>query len=207
MRTISICATKGGAGKSTLCTALAVHVHRLGKQVAIIDLDAGQGSTTGWATTRLRAKIDGPELVKIRSLRADLRRLGAKGTDYVFIDSPPTLDDAGRVENAVEAADFILSPCRPSILDLGAAETINNLCAGSPLAFVLVDVTTGKTWDDVNSAVSKSLAKLAHVQKQPLSHRASYVDALSEGKTGPEIDKVAGKEVATLWQEILSWME
>jgi chromosome partitioning protein len=206
MRTISICATKGGTGKSTLCTALAVHVHGLGKQVAIIDLDAGQGSTTGWARERARAKIAGPEFIKVRSLRADLRRLAAKGTDFVFIDSPPTLDDEGRVENAVEAADYVLSPCRPSILDLGAAETINNLAIGSPLAFVLVDVTTGKAWDDVNEAVAKSLAKLSKVFKQTLSHRVSYVDALSEGKTGSEVDKTAAKEVTALWGEIVQWM-
>jgi chromosome partitioning protein len=205
MRTISICATKGGTGKSTLCTALAVHVHKLGKRVCLIDLDAGQGSTTGWATTRAQAKLDGPELVKIRSLRADLRRLSAKGVDYVFIDSPPTLDDAGRVEDAVDIADHVLSPCRPSILDLGATETIRNLADDVPFAFVLVDVSSGKSWDDINEGVTASLAKLGKVFKSHLSHRPAYVDNLADGKTGPETDRTAAKEVAALWEEILKW--
>jgi chromosome partitioning protein len=207
MQTISIAATKGGTGKSTLAVALATYVHSLGKSVCLIDLDAGQGSTTGWAGARARAKLAGPELVKIRSLRPDLRRLAAKGIAYTFIDSPPTLDDAGLVEDAVEVADFVLSPCRPSILDIGAAETIYNLTAGVNIGFVLTDVTTGAKWDSVNDKAIKMLTGLGgHVFKARLTHRASYVDSMMSGKTGAETDKAAAKEVADLWQEVVQWM-
>ena len=207
MQTISICATKGGTGKSTLCINLAAYVHSLGKTVCLIDLDAGQGSTTSWAGARARAKLSGPELVKVRSLRADLRRLAAKGVAYSFIDSPPTLDDAGLVEDAVAVADYVLSPCRPSLLDVGAAETIYNLASGSNIAFVMTDVTAGAKWEAVNDDAAKMLAGLgAHVFKAKLTHRPSYVDSMRHGKTGPEMDKGAASEVAALWGEIVQWI-
>jgi chromosome partitioning protein len=170
-------------------------------------LDAGQGSTTAWAAARKRANLDGPELIKIRSLRADLRRLAAKGVAYVFVDSPPTLDDAGLVEDAVAVADVVLSPCRPSILDIGAAETISNLAVGAAFGFVLTDATTGEKWDAINKDAAKALSDLGHVFKQKLTHRPAYVNALKEGKTAAEIDKVAAAEVANLWSEIVQWMK
>jgi chromosome partitioning protein len=132
--------------------------------------------------------------------------LSAKGIAYAFVDSPPTLDDAGLVEDAVEVADFVLSPCRPSILDIGAAETIYNLAAPN-IGFVLTDVTTGAKWDAMNDKALKMLAGLGgHVFKARLTHRPSYVDSMMAGKTGPETDKGAAKEVADLWQEVVQWM-
>lgn len=207
MRTISIAATKGGVGKSTLCVTLATHVHSLGEQVSLIDLDAGQASATNWV--RMRGVTPGPALVRgSRALRTDLRRLAAKGVSYVFVDSPPTLDDAGIVEAAVEIADFILSPCRPSILDLGAAQTIADLADGTPLGFVLTDVTIAAAWKETNAGTVKALTDIGrHVFKSQLTHRHSYVANLAAGRTGPETDKTAATEVADLWKEIAKWMK
>lgn len=208
MRTIGICNTKGGGGKSTLCVSLARYVHASGKKVALIDLDSGQGSTTSWANARARGKLTpGPELVKIRSLRPDLRRLEARGIDYTFIDSPPTLDDSGVVEAAVEASDYVLSPCRPSILDIGAAQTIAELAGTTPLGFVLMDVTTGTGWQGINREALKALQDVGHVFKQQITHRPAYVDNMAIGSTGPETDKTALTEISRLWVEVAVWMK
>lgn len=208
MLTISICATKGGAGKSTLATLLAVHVqHATGEPVAMIDLDGGQGSTTAWSTVRARNKLNGPELVQVRSLGADLRRLAHRGVAYAFIDTPPTLDDAGIVERAIEIADYVLSPCRPSIFDIGAAETIDEIAGDTPLGFVLTDVTTGSKWEDYNAKMAKALAGVGHVFEHPLTHRLSYTNNIAAGRTGAETDATAAREVAALWREVSEWMK
>jgi chromosome partitioning protein len=203
MRTISIASTKGGTGKSTLCVTLATHVHWLGEKVCLIDLDAGQGSTTAWH--RMRGKTPAPELVQVRGLRADLRRLEARGMGYVFIDSPPTLDDGGIVEAAVEVADYILSPCRPSILDIGAAATIAELAGDTPIGFVLTDATP--EWKSTNTGAAKALADVGHVFKSKLTHRHAYLANMMAGRTGPETDKEAASEIEALWREVSKWMK
>lgn len=206
MQVIGICSTKGGGGKSTLCVTLAFQAGLFDK-VALIDLDAGQGSASAWTAARIRGKRPAPELVKVRSLRADLRRLEARGFTYVFIDSPPTLDDSGVVEAAVEASTHILSPCRPSILDIGAAQTIAELAGDTPIGFVLMDVTTAPGWKGINDEAAKALKDVGHVFKNRITHRPSYVDNMAVGLTGPETDRTAVTEVNALWSEITSWMK
>lgn len=207
MKVIGICSTKGGGGKSTLATALAGFAHMLGEPTALIDMDAGQGSTAAWAAARARAGKSAPEIVRVRSLRADLRRLEARGFAYVVIDSPPTLDDSGVVEAAVEASTHIISPCRPSILDIGAAATIAELAGDTPVGFVLMDVTTAAGWKGINEEAAKALKDVGHVFKSRISHRPSYVDNLAAGLLGFETDKTAMAEVGALWGEISQWMK
>ena len=40
------------------------------------------------------------------------------------------------------------------------------------------------------------------IAKTVISHRVSYVNAVSMGKTGPEKDKAAAGEIDNLWAEI-----
>ena len=51
MKTLAIISQKGGVGKTTLATALAVAAERDGKNAAIFDLDP-QASATFWKDTR-----------------------------------------------------------------------------------------------------------------------------------------------------------
>jgi len=48
MKKIAILGQKGGSGKTTIATALAVRAGKDGKSVALFDLDP-QGSATLWA--------------------------------------------------------------------------------------------------------------------------------------------------------------
>lgn len=203
MITISLCATKGGTGKSTVCVHLATHVSTLGKKVAILDLDAGQGSATAWMAQR--GDVPGPRLAKVRSLSPDLRRLAAQGFDFALIDSPPTLDDAGIVEAAVRVADFVISPCRPSILEIGAAAIVGDLAGDKPLGFLMTDVTPA--WKSTNTGAAKALADVGHVFTAHLTHRHAYVANVAAGRVAGDTDKTAAAEVAELWREVAKWMK
>src|ERR1700739_4937007 len=122
-RVITIAQRKGGAGKTTLATQLAVAWARRGARVAALDIDP-QGSFSAWVElrrARLGAGAVGFDFAALPGWRAaqwieDRRR----GADFVGIDAPPHAETEARM--AVRAAALVLIPMQPSALDLWATE-------------------------------------------------------------------------------------
>lgn len=75
MKTIALVSQKGGVGKTTLATGLAVAAHQAGLSAAIFDLDP-QASAAFWKDTREAAE---PAVVPIPAAR-EMARL----CDYVY---------------------------------------------------------------------------------------------------------------------------
>jgi len=116
MKTISIVSQKGGAGKTTLAIHLAVAASQAGMNTAVIDLDP-QASSTKWADRR-QAEL--PAVISAHASRLGqvLETARAEGGELAIIDTAPHSDNAAL--EAARMADFVLIPCRPSILDLEA---------------------------------------------------------------------------------------
>jgi chromosome partitioning protein len=105
--------TKGGVGKSTLATHLAVWLHDSGYKTGLLDTDK-QRSSSEWVT-EAEAKIavqvaDTPE--NCLSAAQELN----KSCDFVVGDGPGGLDDLSRT--LLILADLAVFPISPSILDL-----------------------------------------------------------------------------------------
>src|SRR3546814_7606807 len=58
-------------------------------------------------------------------LAAKIEQATAQGAEFIVIDTPPHADSAASA--AVEAADLVLIPCRPSAFDLAAIKTTASL--------------------------------------------------------------------------------
>ena len=118
---ITIAQRKGGAGKTTLATQLAVAWARCGARVAALDIDP-QGSFTAWVElrrARLGVKAIGFDFAALPGWRAAQwvdDRVG--GADLVVIDAPPHVETEARI--AVRAAGLVVVPVQPSPLDLWA---------------------------------------------------------------------------------------
>jgi chromosome partitioning protein len=114
-RILALLSQKGGSGKTTLATHLAVALGR-NRHVVLVDTDP-QRSAAAWARTR---ETDTPELVEAEAgeITATLRGIRATGAGLVIIDSMPSV--ASDVTSVARQADLDLIPCRPSILDLRA---------------------------------------------------------------------------------------
>ena len=67
MKTLAIISQKGGVGKTTIATALAVAAEAEGKSVAVFDLDP-QASASLWKDTRGAATPSGPKFGRRCSL-------------------------------------------------------------------------------------------------------------------------------------------
>lgn len=196
MRTIAICCSKGGGGKTTLLTSLAVQAVAEGARVAMLDLNADQGSLTQWFL--LRGSPDNPELVDHDADLEDIAgALDEEGFDFLLIDTPPISLDT--IEAAVVVADAVLVPVRPGAFDMLALDAVVDLCQQhqKPFSFVLTAVDAKlKT---VADAARREVASLGPVVEQPLSYRKAYMVAANSGKAAAETDKALAAEAAAIW--------
>lgn len=122
-KVISIAQQKGGSGKTTIATNLALALAVGDKRVAVLDTDP-QGSLGRWFMMRCERFGEDNAGLGFRTASAwgarfEAREL-AKVNDYVIIDTPPKTGVDGRP--AIEAADLVIVPVSPSPLDLWATE-------------------------------------------------------------------------------------
>ena len=94
MNIIAFAATKGGVGKTTLATALAVRAAKESKKVALLDLDP-QESTAAWCDRRKGAN---PKLFELDATAEAIELLASEGWRWVFIDTGPA-----RIEQRLDA--------------------------------------------------------------------------------------------------------
>lgn len=184
MKTIAIISQKGGAGKTTLALHLAVAAERSGQTAVIIDLDP-QASATSWKDSRIG---DSPAVVSAQATRlAAVMDAAAKGGAAVcIIDTAPHSESAALA--AARAADLILIPCRPAILDLRAISNTIELAriAGKPVAVVLNSVPPrGSLAEEAAAAVTGYAVDVAPVQ---IGQRAAFMHALTVGQTAQEYE-------------------
>ena len=77
MRTIAFVTQKGGSGKSTIASSLAVAAHEMKEKVCVIDMDP-QGSLANWAKTRASGDIEviASGAARLPALLSSLERRG-----------------------------------------------------------------------------------------------------------------------------------
>ena len=200
MPTIAIISQKGGAGKTTLAIHLASAGQEAGQVSLIIDTDP-QATAGQWATWRQNAPpevIDSPP----PRLAAKVQQAMGQGAQLVVIDTPPHADSAARA--AVEVADLVLIPCRPSAFDLSAIQTTAKLAqllhkpafvvftAGAPNA-PRIYAEAGELVDSYGTPPCPVI----------LPDRAIYRHAAAEGRTVMEAEP-AGKAADEI-RQLYTW--
>lgn len=200
MKKLAILSQKGGAGKTTLAVHLAVAAELDGKSTAVIDLDP-QASASAWGDSR---EDETPVVVSGQAARlAHMLDVAEEaGADLVIIDTAPHSENASL--QAARAADFILIPCRPAILDLraiGYTVDVVNL-AKKPASIVLNAVPPqGSVADDAAKAVKPYGTDLAPVK---LVQRIAYQHSLTAGLTAQEYEP-SGKAAFEI-QKLYEWV-
>jgi len=205
MRIVALCSPKGGNAKTHTTILLAVHAASLGLRVGIFDLNSHQPSLSNWMTSRLHHQKGQrhPEIIEVENLTRDVKVVAhAAQHDLLLIDTPPVIDDTAIVEGAVAVSNAVIVTCRPSMLDISTMDAMVEICKNyrKPFAFLLCDVT--EEWAGINKKAIEALADLGPVMAARITHKAAYVNALTVGKTGPEIDNRLKTEVAALWSEV-----
>ena len=199
MKTIAILSQKGGTGKTTLALHLAVAAEAAGHTAAVIDLDP-QSSSGGWGDSR---EADGPTVAIAHAprLASILEAAAANGVTVALLDTAP--HSQGDALAAAQAADVILIPCRPGILDLraiGATVQIARL-AGKP-AVVVLNACPAQGRGLADEAAEAVRGYGAEVAPFRLTQRAAFAHALASGQTAQEYepDGKAAREIRQLYK-------
>jgi chromosome partitioning protein len=198
MKTIAVESQKGGSGKTTTTLNLAVAAGLAGKTVVVIDLDP-QASAAGWKDSR---RADTPVVVSVPASRLPQALQAARegGADLALIDTAPHAESAALA--AAKAADLILIPTRPGILDLRAIGTTADLAkiAGKPAFVVLNAIPPGATRliEDARAAAAVHGIEVAPVV---IEQRAALSHSLTAGQTAQEYEPEgkAAEEIARLF--------
>jgi chromosome partitioning protein len=204
-KVISVCATKGGVGKTTLAACIAVRAAQDHPRVAMIDCDP-QGSLGTWWSRR--AANRNPRIVPEAGydVEAEVDELKRQGWDYVIIDTPPAFMDL--IERTVLVADYVLLPVKASSLDVVAIDPVIELCTQHRVPFGIVVNDAEPEWRITTNTVT-ALGDLGEVLGM-VAHRRAYVTPMSSGRTGPEDKQIgieASEEIEALWQRILAGIE
>lgn len=184
MKSLAVLSQKGGVGKTTTCLLLAVEAERRRKgPVAVLDLDP-QASASGWGDSRKAAK-PAIQAVPAARLGAALEAIKAAGCRLAILDTPPQAE--GPALAAARAAEGVLIPVRPNILDLRAIGSTVEIArlAGKPAAILLCQGAPGAKLADARDALTVYGLPVSPVA---LSARVLHSAAMIEGRTAAEAE-------------------
>lgn len=201
MRTIAIVSQKGGSGKTTLALHLAVAAEAAKISTVLLDLDP-QASSSGWKDSR---EAETPVVVPLPHIRLAQGLQAAKdgGASLAIIDTAPHTEAPAM--GAIRAADLVLIPSRPNILDLRAISSTADLVklTDKP-AFVVLNTMpprASQLLGDATAAIELHGLKVAPVT---LPQRAAFAHALTMGQTAPEYEP--GGKAAEDTAELFQWV-
>lgn len=205
---IALANQKGGVGKTTVTVNLARAMQLAGQRVLIVDSDP-QGSARDWLQASQNHGHDMPVVVGVDRpvLEQSIQKL--RGTfDAILIDGAAKLQDM--TISAIKAADVVLIPVQPSVLDIWAAGDLVGLIKarqavmeGKPQAAFLVSRQIGGTRlaQDANAALAElGLPVLAGRTTQ----RVIYAECISMGSTVLDLEPngSAASEIIAILREI-----
>jgi chromosome partitioning protein len=191
-KTIAIVSRKGGVGKSTICSNLAV----LAVNAMVLDCD-DQATLADWGDRRSQLY---PQVISIAPKRA-ANYLRTSTAEWNFIDTPGTLD-AGVIE-VMKASDFVLVVLRYGQFELDSVSTTLSAIqvTGKPAAIVLnhlhPNAKASELIKDLEAAeLGIPIAPIA------IRLRTDFQNAAVQGMGVTELSKSskASQEIIELWQ-------
>ena len=196
MHVVVLASRKGGAGKTTLSSHLAVEAERAGAgRVALADTDP-QGGLAAWYNARAAQT---PLFVDVsQGLPAAIEACRRGGIDILFVDTPPSVTET--IAAVVAHADLVVVPVRPSPNDLRAVGGTVSLVgrARKPLVFVCNQVTPRAR---ITAEAAIALSQHGTVAPSMIASRVDFATSMTDGRTAVELDpsSKSAAEIAALW--------
>lgn len=226
---IAVANQKGGCGKTTLTMNLAGVLASDGMKVLVIDADP-QASAQHWSMKAGDAGIGFEVLTHPHEdVHRKVREMAAKGYDVILIDCPPGASQAvtGRDSQtsisrmALLAADLVVVPVRPSMLDYLASHQLLPLLRDvgalkeQQKVFIVVNgKPPGKTRSGTEAlAVAEAVFQIdgvdVRVMRSEVTTRQAFVLSPTTGQTvvNYEPEGKAATEMRNLAEEIAQCLQ
>lgn len=206
--TIVVGGIKGGSGKTTLATNLAILRGHAGRDVLLVDAD-DQETATDFSALRSQSKAGGAGYTGIKltgaSVRTETLKLKSKYEDIV-------IDTGGRDTTsqraALSVADVLLVPFVPRSFDVWTLEKVSDLVqemrAANPTlrAYAFLNRADARGGDNFDATQVLSESPALEFLDAPIGGRKAFGNAAAEGLAVTELrpqDPKASQEMQTLY--------
>ena len=182
MRTILVTNSKGGSGKSTICTTLAGAFANRGYRVTLVDADL-QASAGEWLKRRsvYRPRIDYLKW----DIASDKLPQCPRKTDFALIDSPSGIDTLNVVKHMPRIA-YVIVPVMAALYDQVATRRFlysfaRNENAQSHLAKILPIGSRVKPRSSAQKELTGFMSAIGFPLVSTVSERIKYAQLANEG--------------------------
>jgi chromosome partitioning protein len=205
MRHVMVLNAKGGCGKSTLATNIAVYFAREGHEVCIADYDP-QRTSLDWLAAR---PADLPKISAVPAYDEGLRNV-ARSTEILVIDAPARVHGT-ELNELVRRAETILVPVLPSTIDIKAcgrfmAELLELGKVSRKQARLAVVANRVREYTLIFEELDQYLTKLKVPYLASLREAQNYVRAYARGMGVLELPEYLAWPDWKQWEPIIEWL-
>jgi chromosome partitioning protein len=206
MRHVMVLNAKGGCGKSTLATNIAVFFAREGREVCIADYDP-QRSSLDWLAQR---PVDLPAIGGVAAYEEGLRSV-ARSTEVLVIDAPARVHGT-ELNELVRRAETIIVPVLPSSVDIKAcgrfmAELLDIGKVSRKQARLAVVANRVREYTLIYEELDEYLTKLKVPYLGSLREAQNYVRAYGRGMGVLELPEYLAWPDWKQWEPIGTWLD
>jgi len=206
MRHVMVLNAKGGCGKSTLATNIAVFFARQGLEVCIADYDQ-QHSSLDWLAQR---PADLPAITGVPAFEEGLRNV-ARSTEVLVIDAPARVHGT-ELNELVRRAETIIVPVLPSAIDMKAcahfmSELLEIGRVSRKQARLALVANRVREYTLIYEELDQYLSKLKIPYLGCLREAQNYVRAYARGMGVLELPEYLAAPDWQQWAPIGDWLD
>lgn len=205
MKIITLAATRGGVGKSTLSTQLAAWLSTMHKTV-LIEADKSSLQSYQWYE-RYNEQQDKPLLFKsaftVGAMVEQLQRCATLGVQFMVVDTAPKIDPLN--EFIIEQSHYVVVPVVPTEANVNSATSTIAVVKGlgKPYSLQVTRWQRGLLGEDMASIVDDLMAnKPFPIHATALGERPSVRTMLEEGRTITSLPNEARAEFTAVLEAI-----
>lgn len=201
MDVLAILGQKGGTGKTTVATNLAVAAENDNKKTVIFDLDP-QATASFWKDLREEQQvIDTPAVISIQAIRlkAMIEASRENNVDLVIIDGAAVARDI--ILDAANVADFALLPTKPAIFDSASLIQTINIIKGVNLPASMVLNAISPVGKENQEAIDLAGSIDINICPVTIGNRKAFFKSQAKGQSVQEYEPngKAAEEISKLY--------